>query len=1761
MGISRRAFSYSSAIFGGSRKPSSHQQQPFIHTLSTVCESQEVSSTTAPPPSLFGKTGTEELSTAHLVADKFLSSVPSSATLSQKSIVGATEEKPRRARPSITVRSKKQHSSRSQRAASLVKVTATSDADQQQNQNNSSSSGNSKKKSSSTTTTVIEERRVIPTSPPTTKVTRAAYQTTEVVTESRYKSRLTRSVQRQKRDLLAADPPVQLKPYYSEEDSTTTFAAALEAGKSTTEARALELQAHAKRQALSESEFLKQKLLKKGKRNSSAQTAASEPEAASVVKAASSSATAARRKQRSPVTAALKALSNSAVKRTSAVEEAATAVTPPSSVAPLSAEPPKRTVRQERKTVRLDYTEACDVCGAEIQCSATVVSDTCTTITEEEGEAEAETVSSAATLVGKRKRSPKPTLVVKAVQNSEESTTLSSSSDSNEASANVSSTTSSRAPLPPFVAEAEHEIPSDLSAEEIADRILKKQISVRGTASRSPSTESTLNSNSNSSDDNSAATAEMSATPDAQQLAESKAAADALLMTIARNALGGREEVLVDPSRYLMHVCYDDVQGIAPRGVIVFSNGDDEFFSHETAVAPSQRSRGLYRNAVIGAEHVKLMETIGAKLPELGAKSPTTATSPPSLGSPTAEAARLHTSGFIGGGVSTVMHSKADDPLYGNMGVKWQCVEFARRWLLMTRGVWMRSIPTAEQIWSLSEVVHVASGKKVKLTRHENGRSKVPPRAGDLIIYRRAHDIPFGHVAAIVEVGKDYVRIAEQNQEFVSYKSLEKLDAAQKAAKAQRAANGGSSNTHASASSIVSASVAALHGKHAAQHHEQHAHHQHVAKNQDHGRLRPGLLPDDSELSHRKGSAVPLVHVADESFGVTSNSAAAGADVVSSSANYLLAAEAAGAASTTIDGAPITANSAIHSSRHYGRQMPLRLDFSTCGAGAGGDDALPMVEIVDEDPVLGWVRAECPLVDFAEDDVADTFRHILTLGTVSRVPLPPSPSLPDQPNPLVSLPWLDTTRPTDFFLKRSLVPADAPSVKDAVASPSDVPDAYYRMSYDFYMRIRNAAQSLHRLAIDATWKVVHCAEAPAILRHFFNIPDDLHDHLRRSLFREPPLGGRFDFGFDGERIVMMEYNCDSSAALLECCETQEKMLDHYGLLDDEAVAAEGDVTAAVAARPSLLASVVPSGAPAPAAEPSPSAAAAAAARSRASSHGTPSLRPSSVGVEPSRLPPARNSTGSFLTSKYRAYFRAMRHSAHAEALCPSNNTIHFMVDDDDEERYTALVAMGCAEAEGFAVKMCVKLTDFSFYPPAAAASAAGTKKESAKVPPAAASVKKGTTAATSSSAVPPALQQQQASEVAADDANERTGHGPCSRRVFDREGVEVQLVWKTWSWDTVLRDHRKHIADKALAAANNAASASASASTSLAAADGAAAAPYPSTAAPRLCQILINNGIRVVEPFWKTVTGSKAILPIMYSLNPTHDSMVCSYFDANEMVRCGPYLSKPVSGRAGQNITFFDADPALNNSKTRERMRRRRVELAKHQSEDPSTLFEAAGLSAVSAATAGGSTASSFTDGAASAVKTAAAAAASSASLGGFVSPLSASDGAYNGDAAATTYGRSCTEDSQTFHNGGGDGEGGAAVDAEDAGLEASEGRFHDSLMIFQRRIMLKGFSSTEELLRRQTEQSQPRTLLAAEASAAVAADAAGTTPSASSNDSAPALPTPQPQPSPHRAHRVYPIFCAWMIDDHFGGIVVREDDSKITKLSSKVMPCLVVRA
>ena len=96
-------------------------------------------------------------------------------------------------------------------------------------------------------------------------------------------------------------------------------------------------------------------------------------------------------------------------------------------------------------------------------------------------------------------------------------------------------------------------------------------------------------------------------------------------------------------------------------------------------------------------------------------------------------------------------------------GIKWQCVEYARRWLLVNKGVVYGDVDIAADIWGLDFVTRVKDKAKLKLRSYPNGSEK-QPEVGDLLIYAKEY-LKTGHVAVIskVDAKTHTIKIIEQN--------------------------------------------------------------------------------------------------------------------------------------------------------------------------------------------------------------------------------------------------------------------------------------------------------------------------------------------------------------------------------------------------------------------------------------------------------------------------------------------------------------------------------------------------------------------------------------------------------------------------------------------------------------------------------------------------------------------------------------------------------------------------------------------------------------------------------------------------------------------------------------------------------------------------------------------------------------------------------------------------------------------------------------
>ena len=100
-------------------------------------------------------------------------------------------------------------------------------------------------------------------------------------------------------------------------------------------------------------------------------------------------------------------------------------------------------------------------------------------------------------------------------------------------------------------------------------------------------------------------------------------------------------------------------------------------------------------------------------------------------------------------------------------GLKWQCVEYARRWLLVNRGMVFGDVDIAADIWTeIDQLTRVSDKTAVPLVAQLNGSGQ-PPQVGDLLIYAKAF-YGTGHVAVVLDVDSTGKRIAVGEQNFAN---------------------------------------------------------------------------------------------------------------------------------------------------------------------------------------------------------------------------------------------------------------------------------------------------------------------------------------------------------------------------------------------------------------------------------------------------------------------------------------------------------------------------------------------------------------------------------------------------------------------------------------------------------------------------------------------------------------------------------------------------------------------------------------------------------------------------------------------------------------------------------------------------------------------------------------------------------------------------------------------------------------------------------
>jgi len=97
-------------------------------------------------------------------------------------------------------------------------------------------------------------------------------------------------------------------------------------------------------------------------------------------------------------------------------------------------------------------------------------------------------------------------------------------------------------------------------------------------------------------------------------------------------------------------------------------------------------------------------------------------------------------------------------------GIKYQCVELARRYYLAKFGVLFDDVVNARDIFSLHTLKDLQSGRIIFWQGYINISTSPPPVEGSLLIWMTGDNFQkSGHVAVVISVTKNYVYIIEQN--------------------------------------------------------------------------------------------------------------------------------------------------------------------------------------------------------------------------------------------------------------------------------------------------------------------------------------------------------------------------------------------------------------------------------------------------------------------------------------------------------------------------------------------------------------------------------------------------------------------------------------------------------------------------------------------------------------------------------------------------------------------------------------------------------------------------------------------------------------------------------------------------------------------------------------------------------------------------------------------------------------------------------------
>lgn len=96
-------------------------------------------------------------------------------------------------------------------------------------------------------------------------------------------------------------------------------------------------------------------------------------------------------------------------------------------------------------------------------------------------------------------------------------------------------------------------------------------------------------------------------------------------------------------------------------------------------------------------------------------------------------------------------------------GIRYQCVELARRYLIIKHDLIFEQVPNAYDIFALRSIYDMQGQRLLPWPSHPNHCCHLPKKGSLLIWANSGYFVPTGHVAVITHVGHNFVDIIEQN--------------------------------------------------------------------------------------------------------------------------------------------------------------------------------------------------------------------------------------------------------------------------------------------------------------------------------------------------------------------------------------------------------------------------------------------------------------------------------------------------------------------------------------------------------------------------------------------------------------------------------------------------------------------------------------------------------------------------------------------------------------------------------------------------------------------------------------------------------------------------------------------------------------------------------------------------------------------------------------------------------------------------------------